>query len=147
MQLTNILGSMLHIGIYLSLLRSFSPEIFMSWRNLSDYKCHQNLVHSNYSFSTECYFCKELHQNSGLNTCNLSLDPDLNFTLLFIVYSILSGSISDLQQKWMIFLSKKLITYSTQCCWFWEPVFKFEFKRPILKFCPVIKLLLWVVFK
>lgn len=71
---------MLHIGICLSLLRSCSPEIFMSCRNLSECKCHQNLVHSNHSFSTECYFCKELHQNSSLNTSNLSLDPDLNFT-------------------------------------------------------------------
>lgn len=72
---------MLRIDICLSLLRSCSPEIFMSCRNLSEYKCHQNLVHSYHSLSTECYFCKELHQNSGLNTSNLSLDPDLNFTV------------------------------------------------------------------
>lgn len=72
---------MLHIDVCLGLLRSCSPEIFMSHRNLSEYKCHQNLVHSNHSFSTECYFCKELHQNSGLNTSTLSLDTDLNFTV------------------------------------------------------------------
>lgn len=71
----------LHIDVCLGLLRSCSPERFMSPRNLSEYKCHQNLVHSNHSFSTECYFCKELHQNSGLNISTLSLDTDLNFTV------------------------------------------------------------------
>lgn len=72
---------MLHIDICMSLLRSCSPEIFMSCRNLPEYKCHQNLLHPNHSFSIESYFCKELHQNSVLNTSNLSLDPDLNFTV------------------------------------------------------------------
>lgn len=121
---------MLHIGICLSLFRSCSPEIFMSCRNLSEYKCHQNLVHSNHSFSTDCHFCKE-HQNSDLNTFNLSLDPDLNFT----VETDLSYSWCILPLQWISLKSaRKRINFkwshvcnSPQCCWFWEPFFKFQF--------------------
>ena len=148
---------MLCMDICLSLLRSCRPEIFVSCRNLSEYKCHQNLVHSSHSCSADCYFCKELRQNSGLSMPNLSLDPDLNFTAeTDLSYSSCILPLVDQFQickknGWYFKVNINHMSVIVHSAVDFESLsLNLELKNPILKLCPVIRLLLclscvWII--